>query len=274
MLSLDFLKSNWINLLILLIVSILMMKSIKKLESFEDKNKVGELEPLEIPATAKVEPTTILNKDIFKDTDSVEKEIKLTVKDMKSDPDPEIVPPDQIRSQNYKEPQDLSEVQLRVFKSKFRIDYTIKDYNNWLNLYIKDDNVDILQDVHKVNAKILKRGGTLNPSDLPQLNVLPSSHVPLNNFFDIYKNKNVLLPTPFSTITKVTDEGSGYLNPAKLGEYKITGIKLKRDFTRTNALDTERFIGPTLSSAVSEKHFFPDTPISTDGAAIITTAVK
>lgn len=260
----EFIEKNCIQIIMVILLVLLLINNMKLKETFQaSKNLV------DVPADAFVESNNILkNKPVLESQDVMEQSIRLVPGEKSKDTDTEIVPPEPVRAQNYKEPLDMSESELKVFKSKFRIDYTIKDYTNWLNVYISDDKVDLLPEVHQINAKVVQRGGALNGGDIPQMSVLPDSYVPLNEFHNIYKNKNILLPPPFSVDKGITAEGSGYLSPNDIGKFNIADIKIKRDFTKTDPLDTLRFIGPTLTQSVESKHFIPDQGLSVDGAAV------
>ena len=259
----DFIEKNCIQILMVILLILLLINNIKLKETFE-ASKV-----LDVPADAFIESNNILkNKPLLESKSAIEQSIRLVPGEKSKDADQEIVPPESVRAQNYKEPIDMSESELKVFKSKFRIDYTIKDYSNWLNTYISDDKVSLLPDVHKINSKVIQRGGALNPGDIPSEYVLPDSYVKLNEFHDIYKNKNILLPGPFSTDNGVTSKGSGYLSPNDIGKHKISDIKVKQDFMKPDPLDTLRFVGPTLTQSVESKHFIQDSGLSSDGAAV------
>lgn len=260
----EFIEKNCIQIIMVILLVLLLINNMKLKETFQASKSV-----VDIPADAFIESNNILkNKPILESKGAMEQSIRLIPGEKSKDDDPHIVPPEPVRAQNYKEPLDMSESELKVFKSKFRIDYTIKDYSNWLNVYISDDKVDLLPDVHQINAKVIQRGGTLNGGDIPQMSVLPDSYVPLNEFHDIYKNKNILLPPPFSVDKGVTAEGSGYLSPNDIGKYKIADIKIKTNYMKPDPLDTLRFIGPTLTQSVESKHFIPDPSLSSDGAAV------
>ena len=65
----------------------------------------------------------------------------------------------------YRDPKDMTPSELRRFKAKFRSNFTLQDYKNWLMLYKND--VENLRAHHRKNLRVLLQGGNLTPKDVP-----------------------------------------------------------------------------------------------------------
>jgi hypothetical protein len=72
---------------------------------------------------------------------------------------------------NYKDPKDMTASELERFKYKFRNNFTLQDYKNWLILYKEDPHH--LRMHHRENLKILLRGGQITDKDIPQVRIKP-----------------------------------------------------------------------------------------------------
>lgn len=72
---------------------------------------------------------------------------------------------------NYKNPHDMDREELQLFKEKYRSDYTVQDYKNWLLLYKNDPRN--LREHHRKNLRKLLRGGNITFEDLPRILHVP-----------------------------------------------------------------------------------------------------
>ena len=72
----------------------------------------------------------------------------------------------------YKHPSDMTCLEKVEFKRKYRDDFTIRDYENWLTLYTKD--MYNLKEYHQSKLIKLLEGGTLTRSDMPHRRLVPS----------------------------------------------------------------------------------------------------
>ena len=83
-------------------------------------------------------------------------------------------------NRNYKDPRDMNREELQEFKEKYRNDFTVQDYRNWLLLY-KDDSRN-LREHHRNNLRKILKGGTLTYEDLPRI-----LHVPPTNAEEYFR---------------------------------------------------------------------------------------
>ena len=70
----------------------------------------------------------------------------------------------------------MTSEQLVKFQQRAKFsNMTVKDYQNWLNTF--KNNPGRLTGFHRANLKVLLRGGSLDPSDMPQ-----RTHIPDNSY--------------------------------------------------------------------------------------------
>lgn len=108
----------------------------------------------------------------------------------------------------YRDPKDMTPDEIRRFKAKFRNNFTLQDYKNWLLLY-KHDPED-LRAHHRKNLRILLRGGQMTPKDIPSIRVRPPTDA-ADYFQRMYKGGNIAVHFP--------DNDGPYVG-ANYGEYQ------------------------------------------------------
>jgi hypothetical protein len=89
---------------------------------------------------------------------------------------------------NYKNPRDMNREELDLFKAKYRSDFTVQDYRNWLLLYKNDPRN--LRDHHRDNLRKLLRGGTITFDDLPRVLHVPPRDA-ASYFADMYPGQDI-----------------------------------------------------------------------------------
>jgi hypothetical protein len=108
---------------------------------------------------------------------------------------------------NYRDPKDMQPDELRRFKSKFRNNYTLQDYKNWLLLYKKDP--ENLREQHRRNLRMLLQGSNLSAKDMPSIRLRPPTNAS-DYFQQLYQGGNIAVHFP--------DEDSPYVG-ANFGDY-------------------------------------------------------
>lgn len=127
---------------------------------------------------------------------------------------------------NYKDPKDMTPEELDRFKYKYRNNFTLQDYKNWLMLY-KDD-AQHLRHHHRENLKILLRGGQLTERDLPAIRIKPPMD-PADYFQKMYEGGKISVHFPEESATgamlgyNYSDFGD-FIPPEKAENTWITGV--------------------------------------------------
>lgn len=110
---------------------------------------------------------------------------------------------------NYKDPKDMTDIERRTFKYKFRNNFTLQDYKNWLMLY-KDDSHH-LREHHRDNLSILLRGGNLTQRDIPNVRIKPPMEAS-DYFAKMYEGGKISVHFP-------EDNETGPMLPYNYGKY-------------------------------------------------------
>lgn len=132
----------------------------------------------------------------------------------------------------YRDPKDMTADELQRFKSKYRNDFTLQDYKNWLMLYKSDP--ENLREQHRRNLRILLQGGQLTPKDLPHIQMRSPTNAS-DYFQKMYRGGNIAVHFPDSDSPYV---GANYRDygdfepPENVASTWITGV--------VNAYKTEK----------------------------------
>jgi hypothetical protein len=98
--------------------------------------------------------------------------------------------------------------EVRKFKIKFRSNFTLQDYKNWLLLYKEDQ--DNLRQQHRKNLRVLLQGGQLTPKDIPSIRIRPPTDA-ADYFQRMYKDGNIAVQFP--------DSSNGPFVPSNYGKF-------------------------------------------------------
>ena len=127
---------------------------------------------------------------------------------------------------NYKDPKDMTDEERKIFKYKFRNNFTLQDYKNWLMLY-KDDP-EHLREHHRNNLKILLRGGQLDVKDIPAVRMKPPLK-PADYFVKMYEGGRISVHFPDQSETGAMlgynyQDFGDFIPPDNVDKQWITGI--------------------------------------------------
>jgi hypothetical protein len=127
---------------------------------------------------------------------------------------------------NYADPKDMTPEELEVFKNKYRNNFTLQDYKNWLMLYKGDPQH--LRYNHRENLKILLRGGQLTDRDLPTIRIKPPMQA-ADYFQKMYEGGKVSVHFPEESATGAMlgynyNKFSDFVAPEETENAKVTGI--------------------------------------------------
>lgn len=89
---------------------------------------------------------------------------------------------------NYRDPKDMTADELQRFKTKFRSNFTLQDYKNWLLLYKKDP--ENLREQHRRNLTLLLQGSMLTAKDIPTVRVRAPTNAS-DYFQNMYQGANI-----------------------------------------------------------------------------------
>ncbi len=139
----------------------------------------------------------------------------------------------------YKDPKDMTADELQRFKAKFRSDFTLQDYKNWIMLYKSDP--ENLREQHRRNWRILMQGGQLTPKDVPSVAIRPPTDA--SDYFQrMYRGGNIAVNFPDNDSPYV---GANYRDygdfepPENVASSWITGVvnAYKEEKDDSKALD-------------------------------------
>ena len=127
---------------------------------------------------------------------------------------------------NYKDPKDMTDMEMKQFRYKYRNDMTLQDYKNWLMTYKDDDQH--LRSHHRENLAILMRGGQLTEKDIPAIRIKPPMD-PADYFKKMYEGGKISVHFPDESETGAMlpanyGKYDEFLPPEKLPKSWITGI--------------------------------------------------
>jgi len=125
---------------------------------------------------------------------------------------------------NYRDPKDMTPDELRRFKAKFRDNFTLQDYKNWLLLYKNDP--ENLRDQHRRNLRLLLQGVNLTPKDVPHMRIRPPTNA--SDFFQkMYQGGNIAVQFPDNDSPYVGanfGEFDDFVPPENIANSWITGV--------------------------------------------------
>lgn len=157
---------------------------------------------------------------------------------------------------NYKDPKDMTEQEIEGFKYKYRNNFTLQDYKNWLMLY-KDDPQH-LRDHHRDNLKILLRGGTLTDRDIPSIRVKPPMD-PADYFQKMYEGGKISVHFPEESATGAMlpanyNKFDEFLPPEKTQSQWITGqVDLYKTPLKDDARELNYYLRPPVTVGVERE---------------------
>lgn len=175
---------------------------------------------------------------------------------------------------NYRDPKDMTADELRRFKSKFRSNFSLQDYKNWLLLYKKDP--ENLREQHRRNLRLLLQGANLTPQDMPTIRIRPPTNA-ADFFQNMYRGGNIAVHFP--------DEDSPYVGanfkdygdfvpPENIANSWVTGLvnayKDNKDDARaldwymlpeTTTGEDEQRVGEIYQRYVQRQHNLADARI-------------
>lgn len=127
---------------------------------------------------------------------------------------------------NYKDPSDMTDLELKQFRYKYRNDMTLQDYKNWLMLF--KNNPQHLREHHRENLAILLRGGMLTEKDIPAIRIKPPMD-PADYFKKMYEGGKISVHFPSESETGALlpanhSKYDEFLPPEKVPKSWITGI--------------------------------------------------
>jgi len=127
---------------------------------------------------------------------------------------------------NYTDPKDMTPDELEVFKNKYRNNFTLQDYKNWLMLYKGDPQH--LRYNHRENLKILLRGGQLTDRDLPTISIKPPAKA-ADYFQKMYEGGKISVFFPEESATGAMlgynyNKFSDFISPEEAENSMVTGI--------------------------------------------------
>jgi hypothetical protein len=127
---------------------------------------------------------------------------------------------------NYKDTKDMTESELERFKYKYRNNFTLQDYKNWLMLYKEDPQH--LRFHHRENLKILLRGGQISDKDIPQVRIKPPMDA-ADYFQKMYEGGKISVHFPEESSTGAMvgsnyNKFSDFLPPEEAENTWITGM--------------------------------------------------
>ncbi len=125
---------------------------------------------------------------------------------------------------NYRDPKDMTPEELRRFKSKFRSNFTLQDYKNWLLLYKKDP--ENLREQHRRNLRLLLQGFNLKPHDVPTIRMRPPTNAS-DYFQEMYRGGNIAVHFPDQDSPYVGanfKDFSDFVPPENIANSWVTGI--------------------------------------------------
>jgi hypothetical protein len=127
---------------------------------------------------------------------------------------------------NYKDTKDMTEPELERFKYKYRNNFTLQDYKNWLMVYKEDPHHLRLH--HRENLKILVRGGQITDKDIPQVRIKPPMDAS-DYFQKMYEGGKISVHFPENSSTGAMvgsnyNKFSDFIPPEEAENTWITGM--------------------------------------------------
>ena len=153
----------------------------------------------------------------------------------------------------YRDPKDMTPDELRRFKAKFRNNYTLQDYKNWLILYKPDP--ENLRANHRKNLRVVLRGGQLSPKDIPSIRVRPPTDA-ADYFQRMYKGGNIAVHFPDETGPYVGANYGDYndfVPPESTASSWITGQVNSYKEGKDDARALDWYLRPEVTVGVDEE---------------------
>lgn len=157
---------------------------------------------------------------------------------------------------NYKDPKDMTERERDEFKHKYRNNFTLQDYKNWLMLY--KENPQHLRDHHRENLSILLRGGTLTDRDIPAIRVKPPMD-PADYFQKMYEGGKISVHFPQESATGAMlpsnyNKFDEFLPPEKTENRWITGqVDLYKTPLKDDAREVNYYLRPPVTVGIERE---------------------
>ena len=154
---------------------------------------------------------------------------------------------------NYKDPKDMTEDQRNRFKQKYRTDFTVQDYKNWLNLYKLSNESEFLYPAHQSNYTKFVKGDKITAKDLPQEET-ERRITAAEKFMVVNKNRFSLVPFPFTNEDDVSnkDNGTVFQDPRDIGKKVIDLDELN---PKKSAKKLRQYLGPSPSESAHSDNF-------------------
>lgn len=160
----------------------------------------------------------------------------------------------QLGRMKYKNPENMTPSELLEFKSKFRKDFTLQDYKNWLLLY--QNEIKILKPHHRKNLQKLLDGKKLRKRDIP--NILTVPQMTRSQYFQKMYNKNVRSKLYSDHLNGDPDllgynynDYEEFIPPELLEKTWITGI-VDLYNTKNDATALNHYINPPVNTGANE----------------------
>lgn len=154
---------------------------------------------------------------------------------------------------NYRDPKDMTPDELRRFKSKFRNNYTLQDYKNWLMLYKNDP--ENLRDQHRRNLRLLLQGVNLTPKDVPHMRIRPPTNA--SDFFQkMYQGGNIAVQFPDNDSPYVGAnfrEFDDFVPPENIANSWITGVVNSYKEGKDDATALNYYLLPSVTTGDDEQ---------------------
>lgn len=155
---------------------------------------------------------------------------------------------------NYRDPRDMTPQERARFKARFRSDFTLQDYKNWLLLYRSDP--ENLRQHHRANLRTLLKGGQLSPKDVPKVRIRPPTDA-AEYFQKMYSGMNIAVQFPDgdSPYTGANyNEYDEFVPPENMPSTWITGIvDAYKDQGKDDAKALDWYVRPNVTVGEDEE---------------------
>jgi hypothetical protein len=153
----------------------------------------------------------------------------------------------------YRDPKDMTPDELRRFKAKYRNNYTLQDYKNWLMLYKRDP--ENLRAQHRKNLRVLLQGGQLTPKDVPHIRIRPPTDA-ADYFQRMYKGGNIAVHFPDNDSPYVGANYGDYgdfVPPENVASSWITGVVNAYKEDKDDARALQWYLRPEITTGEDEQ---------------------
>lgn len=153
----------------------------------------------------------------------------------------------------YRDPKDMTSDDIRRFKAKFRNNFTLQDYKNWLMLYKQDP--ENLREQHRKNLRVILRGGQLTPKDIPSIRVRPPTDA-ADYFQRMYKGGNIAVTFPDNDGPYVGanyGQYNDFVPPENVASNWITGVVNAYKEGKDDARALDWYVRPEVTIGEEEQ---------------------